>query len=166
MPRLSPGDFADVRLLLGRLRLRVGWWFPVSPDLNPNLPVSANEVAAVEFVVRCSLASPFRAWFKGKPLADQLPLSASQVGAALGAMVDAGIDGFELDRRPGGRGGSTVGFTRVRDDVHERRWWVEAAARTPSAPWRPSRPEEPGRDVGPRDWWIERGAVNQEAVPA
>lgn len=135
-------------------------------DVDHNLPVSVDDVAAVEFVVRCAVASPMTSWFKGKHLAGRLPLSASQVGAALGAMVDAGADGLEFDRRSGGRGGATVGFTRVRDDVHERRWWVEAAARTPSAPWRPSRPEEPGRDVGPREWWIERGAVNQEAVPA
>lgn len=135
-------------------------------DVGPNHPVSTDEVAALEFVVRCGVSSPLKSWFKPKELARRLDTTASKAGAALGAVLDAGADDLVLERRPGGRGGACFGVRRPPVDVESRQWWVQDGTRTPGAPMRPSMVPDVESDRPPREWWIERGETNREAVPA
>ena len=97
-------------------------------DVDPGL--SPDEVAAVEFYVRCRIGSPIKSSFKSKELVETCGSSAPTIGRSLSAIRRNADGELSIETRPGGRGGTRYIVTRPGDDVVEpRQWWIEGGER-------------------------------------
>jgi len=96
-------------------------------DVDPGL--SPDEVAAVEFYIRCRIGSPLKSAFKSKELAEPCRSSAQTIGRSLSAIRRNTDAELAIETRPGGRGGTRYIVSRAREDVEPRQWWIEGGER-------------------------------------
>lgn len=95
--------------------------------VDKTLPPDA--AAAVEFYIRCRIASPLKSAFNAKEIADPCMANPSTAGRSLAAMSRREDLDLEVETTPGGVGGTRYVFRRDREEADPREWWIERGRR-------------------------------------
>lgn len=94
------------------------------------MSVGVEDVAAVEFYLRCRIANPLKSWYKSTEIAEPCGFDrATEAGKAIASIADDDESDLEVERRSGYRR-SAWGVRRRRAVDHERRrFWIENGER-------------------------------------